>query len=123
MTAVRAGFDLLLSFVGAAAWSLAAFAVGARLVSPAAGGLLAVGLFLSLLAVFLGSHLHETRLSRLASGVCPRCKGGVRSEHLHRRLVDASGEWLAPLTSWQCASCGFAHNEAWPCPGCPSPSP
>ena len=120
MTAVWRGLDLALALLGAAAWGLAAFVIGSRLVSPAAGGLLAVGLFLSGLALVLGSHLQDTRLQRLAAGQCPRCRRGIASDHRHRRWDVEHREWLAPSLAWECASCGFSHSETWACPTCPS---
>ena len=44
MTTLRGGFDLALALFGVAAWSLAAFFVGSRLLSPTVGGLLAASL-------------------------------------------------------------------------------
>ncbi len=121
MTSVRTGLDLFVSVLGAVFWAAAAFALGARLLSPAAGGVLALGLLLSLLVMLLSGHLWEARLHRLTAGVCPSCRSKVRAEHQHRRL-EGGGGWLSPLTSWECNACGFSHSEAWPCPGCPDPT-
>ena len=119
MTPVRRGFDLLLDLVGVAAWGFAAFVIGSRFISPAAGSLLAVGLGFAALAMALNTHLQEGRMHTLAAGLCPRCKGHVVPEHRHRRWEPARSEWLTPVTSWQCRACAYSHTEAWACPTCP----
>ncbi|HEY4685396.1 MAG TPA: hypothetical protein VII57_05050 [Dehalococcoidia bacterium] len=120
MTGVRVGLDLLFGALGAVAWALAVLVVVGRVLSPAAGGLLALALLISLLGMLLSGHVQESRWRRLAAGACPRCRASVRSEHRHRRL-GSGGEWLSPETSWECGACGFSQSEAWPCPGCPVP--
>ena len=118
MTAIGRGLDLALALLGATAWALAAFVLGTRFVSPAAGGLLAVGLFLSGLALVVGSQVQDLRLQRLAAGLCPRCRRVVASEHRHRRWDPERGDWQAPSLAWECA-CGFSYSETWACPTCP----
>jgi hypothetical protein len=116
----RGGFDLALDLIGAAAWGLAAFALGARFVSTPLGGLVGLGVFFSIAAMGLGSHLQEVRMRSLAAGACPRCKAVIASEHRHRRWETARAHWLPPVTSWECAACGYGHTESWACPACPS---
>ncbi|HLF79113.1 MAG TPA: hypothetical protein VJB57_16655 [Dehalococcoidia bacterium] len=120
MTAVRRGLDLLVDLVGVAAWGFAAFVIGSRFISPTAGGLLGLGLALSALAWALGTHLQESRMSRLSAGLCPRCRDKITTEHRHRRWEPSRSEWLQPVTSWECRACGYAHNESWACPTCPA---
>ena len=117
----HSALDLLLDVIGAAAWALAALVLGARFISPAAGGLLALAVFSSVGAMALSTHLQETRMKRLSAGVCPHCRGAIAMQHRHRRWEAARAAWLAPLTSWECASCCFSHGEPWPCPTCPEP--
>src|SRR4051794_30611723 len=116
----RGGFDLALDTIGAAAWGLAAFAIGARFVSAPVGGLVGLGVFFSIAAMGLGSHLQESRARSLARGDCPRCKAAIASEHRHRRWEVAREHWLAPMTSWECAACGYGHTESFACPSCPA---
>jgi hypothetical protein len=121
VTALRRGFDLLVDLAGVAAWGFAAFVIGSRLISPAAGGLLALGLGLSALAWAAGTHLQELRMSRLVAGICPSCRGKVAAEHRHRRWDAALEQWTQPFNGWECRACGYSHSEPWPCPTCPSP--
>lgn len=120
MTFVVRGLDFVLALIGAAAWSLAAFFLASRLVSPAAGGLLAIGLFLSGLAYAIGGQLQDERSRSLAAGSCPRCKHNVTSEHRHRYWEPERGAWSAPTLAWECAWCGFSHGETWACASCPA---
>ena len=122
MTTVRRGLDLLIDLVGVAAWGFAAYVIGSRVLSPAAGGVLGLALALSALAWALNTHLQDSRMSRLSAGLCPRCSAKVASEHRHRRWEPSQGEWLQPVTSWVCNSCGYGHSEPWACPGCPDAS-
>ena len=119
MTALRGGFDLLLTLVGVVAWGFAAFVIGSRLFSPTAGSLLGVGLFFSALGLAVSMHVQDRRFKRLADGACPRCGRRVESEHRHRRFDASTGAWLAPSTAWECRACGYSHGESWPCPACP----
>ena len=119
MTAVGRGLDLAQALVGALAWGLAAYFLGSRLVSPTAGGLLAVGLGLSGLALVVGSYLQDIRLQRLSAGVCPRCRRAIASEHRHRRWQPERNEWSTPTLAWECANCDYKHDETWACPSCP----
>jgi hypothetical protein len=56
----------------------------------------------------------------LAAGLCPRCRAGIDSEHRHRRWEAERERWLAPVTTWDCAACGYGHSEAMLCPACPT---
>ena len=116
----RGGFDLALDLIGAAAWGLAAFALGARLVSAPVGALAGLGVLFTIAAMGLSTHLQEARMKALGAGACPRCKAAIASEHRHRRWDPARQTWLPPSTSWECADCGYGHNESWPCPACPA---
>jgi hypothetical protein len=120
MTLLRGGFDLLIALIGVAAWSFAAFVFGSRFLSPTAGGLLAVALFISTLAMVVGGHLQDSRLQRLAAGVCPGCRQPLASEHRHRRWDADQAQWTTPATIWECSRCGFSHSESWACPACPA---
>ena len=118
--AVRRGLDAVVDFLGSAAWSLAVFVVGARLISTPAGALLALATFITIAAFSLQTYLQESRARALAAGACPRCKAPIASEHRHRRWDAERAAWLAPVTSWECAACGYGHNESWPCAACPA---
>jgi hypothetical protein len=119
VTTLRGGFDLAIALFGVAAWSFAAFVFGSRWLSPTAGGLIGVGLFLSSLALVVGTFVQDARYDRLAAGVCPRCRGAIAADHRHRRWEATRQVWLAPATTWECGACGFSHGEAWECPACP----
>ena len=119
MSVVGRGLDLFLALIGVAAWGLTAFFVGSRLVSPAAGGLLGLGLGLSCLALVVSSYLQDARLQRLSAGLCPRCRQPIASEHRHRRWEQSRAAWLAPTLAWECDACGYRHDETWACPNCP----
>ena len=118
--AVRTGLDIVVDLLGSAAWALAVFVIGARLVSTPAGALLGLATFITIAAFSAQTYLQEGRARALAASVCPRCKAPVSSEHRHRRWDAERAGWLAPVTSWECASCGYGHNEAWMCPACPT---
>jgi hypothetical protein len=118
--AVRRGIDAVVDLLGAAAWSLAVFVLGARLLSTSAGALLALATFITIAAFSLQTYLQEARARALAAGVCPRCKAPVESEHRHRRWDAGRAAWLAPVTSWECAACGYDHSESWECAACPA---
>jgi hypothetical protein len=118
-SSLQRGLDVFISLAGAAAWGLVGLFLGSRFVSDAAGGVLALALVTSFGAVMLGNYLQEARLDRLAAGDCPRCRAKVRSDHRHRRWDASRSEWLPPVTSWDCAGCGYNHSETWPCPSCP----
>jgi hypothetical protein len=118
MIAVTRGIDVLLGLVAALAWGFAVFALGARLVSPAAGGIAGLGVLLSAVTMVLAMYLGDARLAALAKGACPRCRAAVVSDHRHRHWDPGAGEWLPPSTTWDCPRCAFAHSEAWPCSGC-----
>jgi len=122
MGAIRSGvgaLGLALDVTGAAAWGLAAFFVTNSLISTAAGGLLGLGIFFSALTYMLSGRLQESRARSLVVGACPRCKSLLRREHEHRRWDTERERWLAPLTSWDCAGCGYGHAEPVPCEKCP----
>jgi hypothetical protein len=120
MTGVFKGLDLVIDIACAAAWGFGGYVVASRLISDQAAGLLGLGVFLSVLAYTLGTHLHELQMRRLVAGVCPRCRKTISVEHRHRRWEPARSDWLPPMTSWQCAACGYGHSESWPCPTCPA---
>lgn len=110
---------LLIDVAGAATWAAAGFFIAARLASPAAGAVLALGIFLSALALMLTTHLQESRARALLSGACPRCGATLSQSHSHRRWDVARERWLAPLTAWECGGCGYGHEEPAPCDRCP----
>ncbi len=119
MPALRAGFDLAILLLGAAAWSVAVLILGSRLLSPTAGGLLALAVFVSALAFVLSGELQGIQGRRLAAGLCPRCRSPIAADHGHRRWDAGRGAWLAPTTNWDCPVCNFNHSETWACPACP----
>src|SRR5205823_1483464 len=97
--AVRTGLDIVVDLLGSAAWALAVFVIGARLISMPAGGLLGLATFISIAAFSLQTYVQEARARALTAGVCPRCKASVSSEHRHRRWDAERDAWLAPVTS------------------------
>jgi hypothetical protein len=121
MARVFKGFDFLLDFASAVAWGFGGYVLGNRLISDQAGGLLGLAVFISVLAVMLGTNLQEQRMARLIAGVCPGCRERIAVEHRHRRWDGERKGWQTPLTSWDCARCGYSHSEAWACPTCPEP--
>jgi hypothetical protein len=118
--AVRRGLDVFVDLLGSAAWALAVFVLGARLISTPAGGLLALATFITIAAFSLQTYLQEARTRALATGACPRCKASIASEHRHRRWDAERSAWLAPVTSWECDACGYGHSESFMCPACPT---
>jgi hypothetical protein len=118
--AVRTGLDIVVDLLGSAAWALAVFVIGSRLISTPAGGLLGLATFITIAAFSLQTYVQEARARALAAGACPRCKATVSMEHRHRRWDSERAGWLAPVTSWECASCGYGHNESLMCPACPT---
>ena len=122
VSALRSGagaLSLLLDVTGAAAWGLAAFLLVSSLASTAAGSLLGAAVFFSALAYMLSARLQESRARALLGGTCPQCKAALRREHEHRRWNTEHDFWLAPLTTWECAGCGYSHSEPAPCDRCP----
>ena len=120
MTTAGKGLGILIDVASAAAWGFGGYLLGSRLTSDQVGGLLGLAVFLSLLALSLGTALQELRMERLVSGICPRCRASVAYEHRHRRWDPARSGWLPPMTSWECRQCNFAQSEAWACPSCPA---
>jgi len=118
--AVRRGVDMFVDLLGSAAWALAMFVLGARLISTPAGGLLALATFISISAFSLQTYVLESRARALAAGACPRCKASITSDHRHRRWDAERSAWLQPVTTWECGTCGYGHNESWLCPQCPT---
>ena len=118
MSIARSAVDSLLALVASLAWGFAAFAFGARLISPLAGGLLGLAVLSSAAVTVLTMHLRDRRLLALAKGACPRCGNAVAFEHRHRRWEPATAAWASPATNWDCARCGFTHAESWACPAC-----
>jgi hypothetical protein len=116
---VRSGVGLFVDIAGSATWAAAGFFIAARLVSPAAGAVLALGIFVSALTWMLTARFQETRARSLLRGVCPRCGASLRQEHSHRRWDTERERWLAPLTAWECVGCGYGHEEPAPCGACP----
>lgn len=119
MKPVRSGMGLVVDLAGSATWAAAGFFIAARLVSPAAGAVLALGIFLSALTVMLTARFQESRARALLRGMCPRCAAELTQAHSHRRWDTERQRWLAPLTAWLCAGCGYGHEEPAPCAGCP----
>ena len=68
MTVVGRGLDLVLALIGATAWSLTAFFLVSRFVSPTAGGLLALG------SVPVRSRLRDQRASAGRAQPQPLCR-------------------------------------------------
>jgi len=125
MGALRFGagaLGLTLDMVSAVAWGLAAFFVANSLFSTTVGGLLGIAIFFSAFAFMLSMRLQESRAKALLADACPRCQAPLRREHEHRRWETERGAWLAPLTTWECAGCGYGHSEPVPCERCPEPA-
>jgi hypothetical protein len=119
MRPVRAGMGLFVDLAGSATWAAAGFFLVARFVSPAAGAVLALGIFVSALTLMLTTRVQESRARSLLIGVCPRCGAVLSQSHSHRRWDTERERWLAPLTAWECAGCGYGHEEPAPCNCCP----
>ncbi|HEX5368220.1 MAG TPA: hypothetical protein VFY10_02275 [Dehalococcoidia bacterium] len=119
MIMVRRGVSLFVDVASACMWGLAAFFVGARLLSPAIGLALALAVFVSAMTMVMGSRQEEAQARELAAGACPRCHKSLSVEHDHRRWDATFEKWLPPLTTWSCRGCGFEHGEPLPCPSCP----
>jgi hypothetical protein len=113
------GLGLIVDVAGPAAWGLAAYVVGSRLLSPGAATLIALGVFFSALALMLGARMQEARARQLARSVCPRCRRDLEIEHEHRRWDGSRSSWLPPLTTWHCRGCDFIQDEPAACPACP----
>src|SRR4051812_27941237 len=75
--AVRTGLDIVVDLLGSAAWALAVFVLGARLLSTPAGALLGLATFITIAAFSIQTYVQEARARALAAGVCPRCKAPV----------------------------------------------
>jgi len=121
MTAFTRGFDLLIGLAGVAAWGLAVYAFGSRLISPTVGGMLAVALLVGGLGTVISWQVQDNRARRLAAGQCPRCHAAIAGEHRHRAWDPQRSQWRDPLLVWECAACGFNQSEVWSCPTCPPP--
>lgn len=119
MTKGRSALDAALGLFAALSWSFAVFAFGARLVSPLAGGLVAMAFLVWASAMVLSMHLRDRRLVALVKGTCPGCGFAIVPEHRHRSWEPGRNLWLAPSTNWDCGRCGYSQSEAWACPGCP----
>ncbi len=120
MMSVRRGLDFAVDVLSAGLWSLAAFFVGARLLSPSVGLLLALAVFVTAMTFVVGSRNQERQARHIAAGACPRCGDSLASRHEHRRWDTSHREWLAPLTTWRCAACGFQEEAAIACETCPT---
>jgi hypothetical protein len=120
VTGVRRGLDLAIDIGTSGLWALAAFFVGARLLSSPAGALLALAVFVTAMTFVLTSRSQERRARAIAAGACPRCSRTLDSDHQHRRWDTSSRAWLAPLTTWTCAGCGFQQEAPLACEGCPT---
>jgi hypothetical protein len=116
---LRNSVDLVLGLVMTVGLSFAAFGLGSRFVSSMVGGLLGVGVFLSLLAWVLAGQLQDRRNAALVAGRCPRCGAALRNEHRHRRWDPSLQVWTTPSTTWDCDACSYGHVESWACPQCP----
>jgi hypothetical protein len=119
VTVARSLVDAALAMVAVLAWGFAAFAFGARWLSPLAGGLVGLGVLLSAGTMVLSMHLRDRLLLALAGGACPRCGAAVVAEHRHRHWNAAAAAWAPASTTWDCGACGFSHGESWLCPSCP----
>ena len=119
MTGVRRGLDFAIDSVTSGLWALAAFFIGARLFSSSEGLLLATAVFVTAMTFIIGTRSQERRARHIAAGACPRCENTLVSEHEHRRWDTAHQQWLAPLTTWQCESCGFQQEAPLACETCP----
>jgi hypothetical protein len=120
VTGVRRGLDLAVDFVTSSLWALAAFFVGARLLSDSAGLLLALAVFVTAMTFIVSNRSQEQRARHIAAGACPRCQTPLVSEHEHRRWDTAHAQWLAPLTTWHCDACGFQQEAPLGCESCPT---
>jgi hypothetical protein len=118
--AVRTGLDIFVDVLGSAAWALAVFVLGARLISTPAGVLLGLATFITIAGFSLQTYLQEARARSLAGGSCPRCKAAIAGEHRHRRWDAERSAWLPGVTTWECSACGYGHAETWQCPACPT---
>jgi hypothetical protein len=119
VTGVRRGLDFAIDLVTSCLWALAAFFVGARLISSPAGMLLAAAVFVTAMTFILTSRAQERRAHAIAAGACPACGEPLASDHQHRRWNTTSGAWLAPLTTWSCGACGFQQEAPLGCDACP----
>lgn len=120
MTAVRHTLSFAIDIVTSGLWGMAAFFIGARLLSPEAGLLLALAVFVTALTFILTSRQQEKRARNIAAGLCPRCNRALASNHEHRRWDTAHGQWLPPLTTWQCDECRFQEEAPLACEACPA---
>jgi len=120
MTGVRDALDFSLDLVTSGLWALAAFFIGARLLSPSAGMLLAFAVFITALTFILTTRSQERRARNIAAGACPRCRATLSSHHEHRRWDPAGAEWLPPFMTWQCEVCGFQQEAPIACEACPA---
>jgi Zn ribbon nucleic-acid-binding protein len=115
----RRGLDFAIDLVTSGLWALAAFFAGARLISPNAGMVLALAVFVTAMTYVLTSRAQEHRAHAIAAGACPRCNEALTIEHEHRRWDTSNSQWLAPLTTWQCVQCGFQQEASLGCEACP----
>ena len=120
MTVVRNSLDFAIDVVTSSLWALAAFFVGARLFSSSIGLVLAAAVFVTAMTFIVSTRSQERRARHIAEGACPRCEQPLFSEHEHRRWDTAHAQWLSPLTTWQCDSCGFQQEAPLPCETCPA---
>jgi hypothetical protein len=116
---IRRGFDFALDLFTSCLWALAAFFVGARLLSSNAGLLLALAVFVTAMTFILTSRAQERGAQAIAAGACPRCGAALATDHEHRRWDTSNRKWLAPLTTWRCATCGFQQEASLGCEACP----
>lgn len=119
MIVVRRSLDFAIDFVTSSLWALAAFFVGARLLSSSAGLLLALAVFVTAMTFIVSNRNQERRARYIAAGACPRCESALASQHEHRRWDTAHQQWLAPLTTWRCEACGFQQEAPLACEACP----
>jgi hypothetical protein len=120
VTGIRRGLDFAIDFVTSGLWALAAFFIGARILSRDAGTLLALAVFVTAMTFIVSNRAQEKRARHIAAGACPRCESALVSEHEHRRWDSSHGQWLAPLTTWQCEACDFQQEAPLACETCPA---
>ena len=121
MINVRRGVDFTVEFFRSFMWALAAFFITARLVSPEAGALLALAVFVTALTFIATSRVQERRARAIAEGACPRCGEALVTDHEHRRWDATDQKWLPALTTWHCPRCAFQQEAPLGCEACPAP--
>lgn len=122
MIAVRRSIDFAIDVVTSTVWGVAAFIIAARFGSPSIDLVLGLAVFVSALTFVLTTRRQEREARHIAAGACPQCEDSLVSEHEHRRWDTTHQEWLPPLTTWHCESCGFRQEAPLACESCPTSS-